>query len=184
MTARIALVLVATIAMLAVLVTRVMAVSVLAGTVLASVLAGLAVLYVGYRLVATGPGQHAAPRGFAAEDERLAGPSERVIPRAVTEHEPPWEPAHAPDVIEPAAVISGPPEPEPEAYWIAAGTVSDDGRVRTVRVAMLPPPVEALLGHSTTAAAVESMSAQWRSVESIFNGHHAREVRALTDGAS
>jgi hypothetical protein len=89
-----------------------------------------------------------------------------------TEHEPPWEYQAAP-VIEPAAVISGPPEPEPDAYWLAAGTISD-GQVRTVRVEVLPPPVEALLGHATTAAAVESM----------FTRAMALKVRALTDGAS
>jgi hypothetical protein len=115
-------------------------------------------------------GRHRAPRGAV------------VVPRPPTGGTPPWDFQAAP-VLEPATVISGPPEPEPEAYWLAAGTISD-GQVRTVRVEVLPPPVEALLGHSTTDAAVESMSAGWHSVESIFNGHHVRQVRALTDGAS
>jgi hypothetical protein len=133
--------------------------------------------YLAWRLIGTGKGQHAAPRWYTADDEPTA-----VIPRVRTEHEPPWEYQAAP-VLEPATVISGPPEPEPEAYWLAAGTISD-GQVRTVRVEMLPPPVEALLGHATTGDAVESMCAEWHSVASIFNGHHVRQVRALTDGAS
>jgi hypothetical protein len=136
------------------------------------------------RLIGTGrhKGQRRAPRWYTAEDERLADTLERVIPRPVTEHAPPWEDAPA-AVIEPAAVTQGPPEPGPDAYWLAAGTYNRaTGQAQTVRVELLPP-VEALLGHATTTAAVESMSAQWHSVESIFNGHHVRQVRAITDGA-
>lgn len=175
-------------AMLAALVIQVMAVSVLAGTMLASVLVGALVLYAAYRLLATGKGVHRAPRGYAEADERLASTAERVIPRAVTENAPPWDPAPvtgpATEVIEPAVITHGPP-PLPDAYWLAAGTYNRaTGQARTVRVELLPP-VEALLGHATTTAAVESMSAQWHSVESIFNGHHVRQVRKqLADGAS
>lgn len=145
--------------------------------------------WLAWRLIATGKGQHIAPRGFTEADERLADTLERVIPRAVTEHAPPWDPAPvtepepATEVIEPAAITHGPP-PLPDAYWLAAGTYNRaTGQARTVRVELLPP-VEALLGHASTGAAVESMCAEWHSVESIFNGHHARQVRALTDGAT
>lgn len=158
--------------------------------VLAAVIGGGFVL----RLIGTGKGQHIKPRGWAEAGERLALPCEltAVIPRAHTEHDPPWEYQAAP-VLEPDAVrgrchkcereidrrryqaqaSSGPPEPEPEAYWLAAGTVSD-GQVRTLRVDVLPPPVEAILGHPTTEAAVESM----------FTRAVALKVRALTDGRS
>ena len=122
------------------------------------------------RFGGTGKGQHRAPRGFTADDELTPLPCERVIPRARTEHEPPWLPA---PVIEPATVITGPPEPEPGAYWLAAGTISD-GRLRTLRVDVLPPPVEAILGHRTVDEAVES----------IFTRAMALKVRALTDGRS
>ena len=141
------------------------------------------------RLIGPARGEHAAPRGYAEADERLADTSERTIPRAITEHDPPWDPApalEAAPVIEPDAVTHGPPQPEPEpdAYWLAAGTYSrETGEVRTVRVELLPP-VEALLGHASTAAAVESMCAEWHSVASIFNKGHVRQVRELLAGES
>jgi hypothetical protein len=117
-------------------------------------------------------GRHRAPRGAV------------TVPRPVTEHAPPWDDFQAAPVPGPAAVISGPPGPEPDAYWLAAGTYNRaTGQARTVRVELLPPVAE-LLGHASTGAAVESMCAEWHSVASIFNGHHVREVRALTDGAS
>ena len=130
------------------------------------------------RLIGPARGEHAAPRGYAEADERLASTLERTIPRAITEHDPPWDPAPAlaaAPVIEPAAVTHGPPqpEPEPEAYWIAAGTVTDDGRVRLDHVAVLPPPVQTELGHRTVDEALESM----------FTRAMALKVRALTDGA-
>ena len=186
--------------------------------------------YLAWRLIGTGKGQHAAPRGFAADDERLADTHERVIPRAITEHAPPWEPAFAaapvieprrydgtdpglpggwihddgtpcpeylapdngtrwwcttheqylrrPDggtapVIEPAAITSGPPdEPQPDAYWLAAGTYNRaTGQARTVRVELLPPVAE-LLGYPTVDDALASM----------YKRAHALELRELLDG--
>jgi hypothetical protein len=167
-------------AMLAALVAKVIAWNVLAGTLLACVLVGVLVLYAAYRLIATGKGAHVAPHGWAEAGERLALPCEATIPRAPTEHAPPWD---GEKVIEPAAIMAA-PVPDPDAYWIVAWTVSHGGRVRLDHVAGLPAPVAALLGHDSTDDAVAAMSAGWHSVESIFNGHHAREVRALTDGAS
>jgi hypothetical protein len=172
--------------MLALLVAKVMAASTLAGTLLLCAL-GIAGLYVTARLIGPAKGEHAVPRGYAEADERLADTLERVIPRVPTEHEPPWDPApafQAAPVIEPAAVTSGPPEPEPDAYWLAAGTYSrETGEVRTVRVELLPPVAE-LLGHASTGDAVESMCAEWHSVASIFNGAHVRQVRELLAGES
>jgi len=104
---------------------------------------------------------------------RALKPLPATIPRAKTEHEPPWEPAfQAAPVIEPAAVTHGPPQPEPEpdAIIILAGTYSG-GQVRLDRVAVLPPPVQKELGYRTVDEALESMLAR------------AMQVRALTDGA-
>jgi hypothetical protein len=117
-------------------------------------------------------GRHRAPRGAV------------VVPRPPTGGTPPWDYQSAP-VLEPAAVISGPPEPEPvpDAYIIATGTLTD-GRLHA-RIAVLPPlpepswpgelhpEVAAQLGHATTDAAVDS----------IFNRVMAAQVRELTDGA-
>ena len=134
--------------------------------------------YLAWRLIGTGKGQHAAPRGFAADDERLADTLERVIPRAITEHAPPWEYQAAP-VIEPAAITSGPP-PDGEVVIMAtlsvqytAGTAAYvDEKIRTGMG--LPPWVAEELGHDSTDDALDSM----------FNRAMARQVRALTDGAS
>jgi hypothetical protein len=193
MTARATVALAATAAvMLALLVAKVMAVSTLAGTLLLCAL-GIAGLCLTARLIGPAKGEHAVPRGYAEADERLADTSERVIPRAPTEHEPPWDPApafQAAPVIEPAAVTHGPPQPEPEpepepdAYWVAAGTYNRaTGEARAVRVELLPPVAE-LLGHASTGDAVESMCAEWHSVASIFNGAHVRQVRELLAGES
>jgi hypothetical protein len=156
--------------------------SVLAGWLLA--LAVAAVMAVpAMRLAAGGKGAHAAPRRYVIDLE------EATIPRAPTEHGPPWGDTYAfapAPVIEPAAVTHGPPQPEPEAdaYWIAAGTYNrETGQARTVRVELLPPVAE-LLGHASTGDAVESMCAEWHSVASIFNGAHVGQVRALLAGES
>jgi hypothetical protein len=173
--------------MLALLVAKVMAASTLAGTLLLCAL-GIAGLYVTARLIGPARGDHAVPRGFTEADERLV-PLPATIPRAPTKRDPPWQPApafQAAPVIEPDAITSGPPQPEPEpdAYWVAAGTYNRaTGEARTVRVELLPPVAE-LLGHASTAAAVESMCAEWHSVASIFNGHHVRQVRELLAGES
>jgi hypothetical protein len=140
------------------------------------------------RLIGPSKGEHAAPRGFTEADERLL-PLPATVPRAPTKREPPWDPApvyQAAPVIEPDAVTHGPPqpEPEPEAYWLAAGTYSRaTGEVRTVRVELLPPVAE-LLGYASTGDAVESMCAEWHSVASIFNKGHVRQVRELLAGES
>jgi len=186
--------------MLALLVAKVMSVSIMAGTLLACALAVAVALGAAYVLMATGKGQHVAPRGYAEADERLADTSERLIPRAITEHDPPWEPAfQAAPVLEPDAVTSGPPdEPQPDAWIVATATLSG-GQVTSVQYAAgtaayvdekirtgmgLPPWVAEDLGYPTVDAAVEALSAPWHSVDSIFNGADVRQVRALTDGAS
>ena len=138
--------------MLALLVAKVMAVNVMAGTVLACVLAVTIGIGAAYVLMATGKGAHVLPRRYGG-DELTALPHERTIPRVDTRNEPPWQPApafQAAPVIEPAAVTHGPPQPEaePGAIIIAAGTVTDD------------------------------------ALDSMFNRAMARQVRALTDGAS
>jgi hypothetical protein len=131
------------------------------------VLAGVTGVCFVLPLIGTAKGAHATPRGYVHGDDVPTA----VIPRVRTEHAPPWEGEH---ITEPTAIMPAPvPEPEPEAYFIAAGTVSD-GRVTSVRVAVLPPPVEAILGHRTVDEALESM----------FTRAMARQVRALTDGAS
>jgi len=186
MTARILALAAACALALAVIVAKVMAVSVAAGTLLACGLVGAAALYAAYRLIATGPGQRCAPRGFTADDERIALPCEQqIIPRKPTMHAAPWEPA---PVIEPAAVTSGPPPgPAPDALFVATAVLSG-GRVTEVRAAILPPvalrpavhrgrelppPVAAALGHATVDDALDSM----------FTRAMTRQVRALTDGA-
>ena len=143
--------------------------------------------YLSWRMIGTGKGQHAAPRRFIADDERLALPHERTIPRAITEHDPPWEYQAAP-VIEPDAITSGPPdEPQPDAWIVATATLCG-GQVTSVQYAAgtaayvdekirtgmgLPPWVAEELGHDSTDDALDSM----------FNRAMARQVRALTDGA-
>ena len=158
--------------------------------ILALVMLVIGGVYLSWRLIGTGNGQHAAPRGFTEADERLADTLERVIPRAITEHAPPWEPAfQAAPVIEPAAITSGPPdEPQPDAWIVAAATLSG-GQVTSVQYAAgtaayvdekirtgmgLPPWVAEELGHDNVDDAVES----------AFNRAMALQVRALTDGAS
>jgi hypothetical protein len=150
----------------------------------------LAVLAVGggvwlvCRLIGPHPGHRAAPRGFTEADERLADTLERVIPRPVTEHAPPWEDAPA-AVIEPAAVTQGPPGAEPVPADVVLTAVRSGGRLTEVHVAVLPPLdlpavpampgwVADILGHDTTDAAVES----------AYTRALALETRALTDGAS
>jgi len=222
--------------MLALLVAKLMAISVLAGTLLLCAL-GIAGLFLTARLIGPAKGEHAVPRGYAEADERLALPHERVIPRAITKHAPPWEYQAAP-VIEPAAITSGPrsrdlpkdypedypqwteklsvacsrgecgdckwplcgcphhaddatsgpPEPQPDAWIVATATLSG-GQVTSVQYAAgtaayvdeqirmgmgLPPWVAEELGHDSTDDALDSM----------FNRAMARQVRALTDGAS
>lgn len=156
--------------------------------ILALVMLAFAGSYLAWRLIGTGKGAHAAPRWYTDDDEPTA-----VIPRVATEHAPPWEYQAAP-VIEPAAVISGPPEPEAKAFIIAAGTVGDDGWPQWERVAVLPPlpswtdeliePVAAMLGYASTQDAVDAIFSQGHSVDSIFTKADARLVRELTDGRS
>jgi hypothetical protein len=107
------------------------------------------------RLIGPGKGERGVPRRYIRDDLRPLPVAGRVIPRAATAGAPPW-----PDV------------PPPDGFFIAAGTVSD-GRLTSVRVAVLPPPVEAILGHRTVDEALDSM----------FNRAMARQVRELTDGA-
>jgi len=179
--------------MLAVLVVKVMAVSILAGTALACPLIG-AIALLAYWLLATGKGAHVAPRGYADDDELIALPHERTIPRAPTEHAPPWDPApafQAAPVLEPDAVTHGPPQPEPEAIIIAAGTISS-GQVRLDRVAVLPPVqcpalpqwVTDILGADSVDGAMTEISRVVHSWESNYTKGDARYLRALTDGAS
>jgi len=179
--------------MLAVLVVKVMAVSILAGTALACPLIG-AVALLAYWLLATGKGAHVAKRGYADDDELIALPHERTIPRAPTEHAPPWEPApvfQAAPVLEPDAITSGPPQPEPEAIIIAAGTISS-GQVRLERVAVLPPVqctalpqwVTDILGADSVDGAMTEISRVAHSFESNFSKGHARQVRELLAGES
>src|SRR6185503_2642911 len=119
-------------ALLTGLVARIMSVNIMAGSITAAVLLGALVLYAAYRLLATGKGQHVAPRGYAEADELIALPCERPISRAATEHAPPWEPApafQAAPVIEPGAVTHGPrsrdlPEGYPEDYPEWTGKLS------------------------------------------------------------
>lgn len=173
-------------AMLAALVTKVMAVSVRAGTLLVCVLIGLALLYVAYRAIGTGKGAHAAPRWYTDGDEPTA-----VIPRVATEHAPPWDPEPGP-VIEPAAFLAAPvAEPPPDAVIIATAKLTD-GQLHSVRTAVLPPvlpgalipPVAALLGYPSVDAAMDALCAGLHSWESNFTKGDARFVRAITDGAS
>jgi len=178
--------------MLAVLVAKVMAVSILAGTALACPLIG-AIALLAYWLFAPAKGGHAVPRGFTEADELVALPCERTIPRAPTEHEPPWDPApafQAAPVIEPDAVTQGPPQPEPEAIIIAAGTMSG-GQVRLDRVAVLPPLqcpalpqwVTDILGADSVDGAMREICGVVHSWESNYTKGDARYLRALTDGA-
>lgn len=128
--------------------------------ILALVMLAIAGTYLAWRMIGTGKGQHAAPRGWAEDSERLATTAERVIdaaivPRAPTEHAPPWE-----------------DQPRPDAYFIAAGTVAE-GRVTSVRAAVvpaLPDYVLAAIGHGGDSAAC---------VESMWNRVQARELREL-----
>jgi len=159
------------------LVARIMSMNIMAGSITAAVLLGPLVLYIPYRLIATGKGAHVAKRGYDEADERLADTHERVIPRAITEHDPPWEYQAAP-VIEPAAITSGPPD---DTEVIITATLSIQyppgsspwvgDRIRTGMG--LPPWVAEELGHDSTDDALDSM----------FNRAMARQVRALTDGA-
>jgi hypothetical protein len=65
-------------------------------------------------------GQRRAPRWYTAEDERIALPCERTIPRAVTEHAPPWDDQPAPIRVcgfcNKAAVWRWTPRNPPPAY--------------------------------------------------------------------
>jgi hypothetical protein len=180
--------------MLALLVAKVMAASTLAGTLLLCAL-GIAGLYVTARLIGPNPGHRAAPRRFTADDERIALPCERPIPRAPTEHAPPWEPApafQAAPVIEPAAVTSGPPQPEPEAVIILGGTRDSSGQVRLDHIAVLPllPQCPALpqwvtdiLGADSVDGAMAEICSVVHSWESNYTKGDARYLRAITDGA-
>ena len=193
--------------MLALLVAKVMAVSGLAGTLLLCAL-GIAGLCLTARLIGPAKGEHAVPRGYAEADERLADTSERVIPRAITEHDAPWgrapftslmrapepesEPAfQAAPVIEPAAITSGPPD---DTEVIITATLSIqyppgsppwvDEKIRTGMGVALLPPVAELLGYPSTDAAVDALAAPWHSVDSIFNGADVRQVRARLEAGS
>jgi len=184
--------------MLAVLVVKVMAVSILAGTALACPLIG-AIALLAYWLLATGKGAHVAPRGHA-DDELIALPHERTIPRAPTEHEPPWEPApafQAAPVIEPDAITHGPPlmaapvwDDPPEAIIIGVGTMSG-GRVTSAHVTIVPPVqcpalpqwVTDILGADSVDGAMAEISSVVHSWESNYTKGDARYMRALTDGA-
>ena len=179
--------------MLALLVAKVTAVNVMAGTVLACVLAVTVGIGAAYVLMATGKGAHVLPRRYG-DDELIALPHERTIPRVDTRNEPPWQPApafQAAPVIEPAAITSGPPQPEPEAIIIAAGTISS-GQVRLERVAVLPPVqcpalpqwVTDILGADSVDGAMTEISRVVHSWESNYTKGDARYLRALTDGAS
>ena len=180
--------------MLALLVAKVMAVNVMAGTVLACVLAVTIGIGAAYVLMATGKGAHVLPRRYG-DDELTALPHERTIPRVDTRNEPPWQPApafQAAPVIEPDAITHGPPQPEPDAIIIAAGTVTDDGQVHSVRVAVLPPVacpalpqwVRDILGADSVDGAMAEISRVVHSWESNYTKGDARYLRALTDGAS
>jgi hypothetical protein len=127
-------------------------------------------------------GRHRAPRPLPA-----------VIPRAPTEHAPPWddapvtEPAKDPGpgpVLEPAAVTSGPPCRDVPEAWVLTAVVAD-GRLVELHGAVMPPVdwpagpvlppwVAAELGHDSTDDALESM----------FTRAMALKVRALTDGTT
>ena len=119
---------------------------------------------------------------------RAAKPA--TIPRAITEHEPPWEYQAAP-VIEPAAITSGPPD-EPEVIITATLSIQYppgsppwvDDRIRTGMGVALLPPVAELLGYPSTDAAVDALAAPWHSVDSIFNGADVRQVRAKLEAGS
>ena len=176
MTARIIFALVAVPAAAVILVARVMEASVPAGTLLACVLFIAAGWYVTWLMIG-GKGTHKAPlRRYDEASERIALPCERVIPRAQTEHAPPWEGEAA---IEPAAITSGPPEPEPQAIIIAAGN-SRDG-LTSVHVAVLeplPPPLPAGELPDWVVVALNGHASAEDALDSIVN-------RAmLTDGAS
>ena len=168
--------------------------------ILALVMLVIGGTYLSWRLIGTGKGQHAAPRGFTEADERLADTSERVIPRAITEHAPPWDPApafEAAPVIEPAAVTPGPPQPAsvwddpPEAIIIGVGTMSG-GRVTSAHVTIVPPVqcpalpqwVTDILGADSVDGAMTEISRVVHSWESNYTKGDARYLRALTDGAS
>ena len=137
--------------------------------ILALVMFVIAGGFLTWRAIGGSRGAHAAPRRYVLDlDDDMPT---AVIPRVRTEHAPPWDGEH---ITEPTAIMAAPvPEPEPEAYWIAAGTVSD-GQVRTVRVELLPP-VEELLGYPTVD--------DW--LESAYTRAMALQVRRLelTDGA-
>ena len=138
-----------------------------------------AACYLAWRLIATGGGQHAAPRWYTEGDERIALPCERAIPRAQTGHAPPWEDA---PVIEPAAVTHGPPPRDVPGAWVLTAVISG-GRVTELHGGIMPPAdwsagpvlppwVTEVLGHDSAEDAVESM----------FTRAMARQVREITDG--
>lgn len=146
------------------------------------------------QLAVAARGRHRAPKPRPAA---VTVRADRAIKPAVTGHAPPWEDAPA-AVIEATAVTQGPPDQPVTApgdwVWTA---VWSGGQVTELRAAVMPPvdlpswpgelhpKVAAQLGHATTSAAVDSMSAQWHSVESIFNGADVRQVRKkLAGGAS
>ena len=125
---------------------------------------------------------------------RALKPLPATVPRVTTEHEPPWQPApafQAAPVIEPDAVISGPPQPEPDAFIIAAWTVSS-GQMRIDRFAVLPPVhspalpqwVIDSLGADSVDGAVAEIFSVAHSWESNFSKGHVRQVRELLAGES
>ena len=181
--------------MLALLVAKVMAVNVMAGTVLACVLAVTIGIGAAYVLMATGKGAHVLPRRYGG-DELTALPHERTIPRAPTEHEPPWQPApafQAAPVIEPAAITHGPPPgpPLPDAHIVITATASG-GQITSARMAVLPSLqcpalpqwVTDILGADSVEGAMTEISRVAHSWESNYTKGDARYLRALTDGAS
>jgi hypothetical protein len=113
------------------------------------------------------------------ERGRHRAPKPQTIPRAPTEHAPPWEGEH---VIEPAAIMPAPvPDPGPDAFIIAAGTVDADGRLTSASIAVLPPlpaPVTVPARPSYWTDEIGDRSADaW--LESAFTKAHARLVAAL-----
>ena len=180
--------------MLAVLVVKVMAVSILAGTALACPLVG-AIALLAYWLLVPAKGGHAVPRGYADDEDDagwVADIREAVIPRPPTEHAPPWEDEPATDVIESAALMAAPVwDDPPDAIIIGVGTMSG-GRVTSAHVTIVPPVqcpalpqwVTDILGADSVDGAMAEISRVAHSFESNFSKGHVRQVRELLAGES
>jgi hypothetical protein len=168
---------------------KVMQASVLAGWLTALAIAAVMAVPA-MRLAAGGKGAHAAPRRYVIDLE------EATIPRAPTEHEPPWEPApafQAAPVIEPDAVTHGPPPepPLPDAHIVITATASG-GQITSAHIAVLPPVqcpalpqwVTDILGADSVDGAMREICGVAHSFESNFSKGHARQVRELLAGES